>query len=92
MTEISEQRMNSWREDLQKGREFEVAWNVLSEYLDGLRNNVLVALESPGREITQIETETYVLTLRIIKGFREKCRAAITSGEIAAKNLKESEE
>ena len=87
--ELEQERL---RGEIQNGREHETAWNVLNNFLEDMRNRMLSVLESPSREISQIETETYILTLRIIKGFREKCRAAIMSAEIAAKNLKESEE
>ena len=74
------------REAVEKGRRYKIAGEVLKEFLDDRREEIIRAFESGiyGDDISEPLSE-----LRIMKRFRSLCQTQIDIGELAEKELTE---
>ena len=88
MTEINSEEL---RQDAELGRKARIAAEVLSEFLDDRRENIIQCLENDILTTDNIELADKLAELRVMKSFRGHCEYLKQQGEIAEEALRNGE-
>ncbi|MBQ3455387.1 MAG: hypothetical protein IJG36_03020 [Synergistaceae bacterium] len=86
-----EDREAELRNDAERGRKAKFAADVLREFLDERRENIIQCLENDIFTTDNLELADELAELRVMKSFRGHCEYLKQQGEIAEEELRNGE-